>query len=123
MAARNRNASVTAPPTLSSSGGWTPGTPGPSQSLQRNGAPAQQRLRTRSSLSSGRGDPRAIQAYAQGQSEGLRAFQPRTTSLRAVDGKTEVSVLCDNLPEGIRPEDNEEGSRQALVRLARLVEG
>ncbi|MBS0525801.1 MAG: nucleotidyltransferase domain-containing protein [Proteobacteria bacterium] len=28
----------------------------------------------------------------------------------------------DNLPAGVRPEDNEEGTRQALVRLAELVE-
>jgi uncharacterized protein YndB with AHSA1/START domain len=46
-----------------------------------------------------------------------------TTSLRAVDGATEVSVVCENLPDSIRPEDNEEGSRQALARLARLAEG
>lgn len=47
-----------------------------------------------------------------------------TTTLRTVEGGgTEVSVLCENLPPGIRPEDNEEGSRQALERLARRVEG
>jgi len=45
-----------------------------------------------------------------------------TTSLRAVDGGTEVTVLCENLPAGIRPQHNEEGSRQALAKLAGLVE-
>jgi predicted nucleotidyltransferase/uncharacterized protein YndB with AHSA1/START domain len=45
-----------------------------------------------------------------------------TTTLRPVDGGTEVTVLTENLPAGIRPEDNDEGTRQALARLAELVE-
>jgi uncharacterized protein YndB with AHSA1/START domain len=44
-----------------------------------------------------------------------------TTSLCAVDGGTEVTVLCENLPPGIRPQDNEEGTRQALAKLATFV--
>jgi uncharacterized protein YndB with AHSA1/START domain len=39
-----------------------------------------------------------------------------------VDGGTEVTVLCENIPRGIRPEDNEEGSRSSLQKLAALVE-
>ena len=46
-----------------------------------------------------------------------------TTRLRDADGATEVTVVCENLPNSIRPEDNEEGSRQALAKLARLLEG
>lgn len=45
-----------------------------------------------------------------------------TTSLRAVEGGTEVSIDYENLPRGIRPEDNDEGTRQALAKLAELVE-
>jgi uncharacterized protein len=45
-----------------------------------------------------------------------------TTSLRAAEGGTEVTVLTENLPTAIKPEDNDEGTRQALARLAELVE-
>lgn len=45
-----------------------------------------------------------------------------TTALRDVSDGTEVSLRFENLPTNIRPEDNEEGTRQALVRLAELVE-
>jgi uncharacterized protein YndB with AHSA1/START domain len=46
-----------------------------------------------------------------------------TTTLRPVEAGTEVTVVCENLPAGIEPQDNEEGSRQALARLARWLEG
>ena len=42
--------------------------------------------------------------------------------LRDVVSGTEVTVLTENLPPGIRPEDNEEGSRLSLANLAALVE-
>ncbi|MFL5537845.1 MAG: SRPBCC family protein [Longimicrobiaceae bacterium] len=45
-----------------------------------------------------------------------------TTSLTDVEEGTEVTVLCENIPPGIRPEDNELGCRLALANLARLVE-
>jgi predicted nucleotidyltransferase/uncharacterized protein YndB with AHSA1/START domain len=45
-----------------------------------------------------------------------------TTALRDVEDGTEVSLRFEGLPASIRPEDNEEGTRQALVRLAELVE-
>jgi len=45
-----------------------------------------------------------------------------TTMLRPVDGGTEATVLTENLPAAIRPEDNDEGTRQALARLAALLE-
>jgi uncharacterized protein YndB with AHSA1/START domain len=45
-----------------------------------------------------------------------------TTRLADADGGTEVTVLCQDLPPGIRPADNEEGTRQALHKLAALVE-
>ena len=45
-----------------------------------------------------------------------------TTALRDVEDGTEVTMRFEGLPASIRPEDNEEGTRQALVRLARLFE-
>lgn len=36
-----------------------------------------------------------------------------------VSGGTEVTFLCTNLPRGVRPEDNETGSRLSLEQLAR----
>jgi predicted nucleotidyltransferase/uncharacterized protein YndB with AHSA1/START domain len=45
-----------------------------------------------------------------------------TTRLRAADGSTEISITYEGLPRSIRPEDNDEGTRQALARLAALVE-
>jgi uncharacterized protein YndB with AHSA1/START domain len=38
------------------------------------------------------------------------------------DGGTEVTVVCMDIPSGIRPEDNEAGSRLSLDNLARYVE-
>jgi uncharacterized protein YndB with AHSA1/START domain len=39
-----------------------------------------------------------------------------------VSGGTEVTFLCRNLPPGLRPEDNEAGSRLSLEKLARRFE-
>jgi uncharacterized protein YndB with AHSA1/START domain len=36
-----------------------------------------------------------------------------------VAGGTEVAVTCTNLPPGLRPEDNEAGTRLSLEQLAR----
>jgi uncharacterized protein YndB with AHSA1/START domain len=38
------------------------------------------------------------------------------------DGGTEVTLVFEHLPAGIRPEDNEEGTRLSLEKLARFVE-
>ena len=37
------------------------------------------------------------------------------------DGKTEVSMAFHNLPSGIRPEDNDAGTRSSLDKLARYL--
>jgi len=39
-----------------------------------------------------------------------------------VPGGTEVTVVCTNLPPGLRAEDNEAGSRLSLEQLARRYE-
>lgn len=38
------------------------------------------------------------------------------------DGGTLVTFVFDNIPTGIKPEDNEEGTRQSLEKLAKFVE-
>lgn len=43
-------------------------------------------------------------------------------TLAAVDGGTEVTFRCEDIPSGIRPEDNEAGTRFSLEQLAALLE-
>jgi uncharacterized protein YndB with AHSA1/START domain len=44
------------------------------------------------------------------------------TTFTDTDEGTEVTVLSEDLPAGIRPEDNELGTEQALQKLAALME-
>jgi uncharacterized protein YndB with AHSA1/START domain len=53
---------------------------------------------------------------------GFAGEMTMTTSLSDVEEGTRVTVLCENLPPGIRPEDNERGCTSSLQNLARLVE-
>ena len=43
-------------------------------------------------------------------------------TFEAEDAGTKVTIVCENLPPGIRPEDNEAGCRSSLEKLARYVE-
>lgn len=43
-------------------------------------------------------------------------------TLEAADGGTTVTIVFRDLPPGIRPEDNETGTRLTLEKLARYVE-
>jgi uncharacterized protein YndB with AHSA1/START domain len=45
-----------------------------------------------------------------------------TTCLEDAGEGTEVAVLCEDIPPGVRPEDNETGTRQSLQKLAALLE-
>jgi uncharacterized protein YndB with AHSA1/START domain len=56
------------------------------------------------------------------QEPGFAGEMRMTVTLAEVDGGTEVSLRYENVPAGIRPEDNEAGSRQSLQKLAALVE-
>lgn len=38
------------------------------------------------------------------------------------DGGTEVTIVFEHIPPGIRPEDNDAGTRSSLEKLARYVE-
>jgi uncharacterized protein YndB with AHSA1/START domain len=54
----------------------------------------------------------------------LREQMTMTTSLRdAEGGGTEVELVHVGVPDAVRPEDNESGSRMALAKLAAYVEG
>jgi uncharacterized protein YndB with AHSA1/START domain len=44
------------------------------------------------------------------------------TTLEDAGAGTEITLTFENLPAGIRPQDNAEGSRQALAKLAALLE-
>lgn len=45
-----------------------------------------------------------------------------TTSFADTEGGTEVTILCQDLPKGVRPEDNELGCKESLQKLAALLE-
>lgn len=45
-----------------------------------------------------------------------------TTSLRPVPGGTEVTISCENVPEGIRVEDHQAGMASTLGNLAAYTE-
>jgi uncharacterized protein YndB with AHSA1/START domain len=53
---------------------------------------------------------------------GFAGEMTMTVLLRDVEGGTEVTLVYDNLPPGIRPEDNEAGTRASLAKLAALLE-
>jgi uncharacterized protein YndB with AHSA1/START domain len=43
-------------------------------------------------------------------------------TLEERDDGTQVTIVFENIPPGIRPEDNDEGTRSSLEKLARYVE-
>jgi uncharacterized protein YndB with AHSA1/START domain len=45
-----------------------------------------------------------------------------TVTIEPVDGGSEVALRFDNLPPGLRPEDNELGAQQSLDQLARYLD-
>lgn len=52
----------------------------------------------------------------------MRGEMMTTITLSDADGGTELVAVHNRLPEGISPADNELGWREALARLAELVE-
>jgi uncharacterized protein YndB with AHSA1/START domain len=55
--------------------------------------------------------------------EAMAATMTLTTTLTPAGGGTDVEILHEGIPDGIPREDNEQGTRMALDRLARLVAG
>jgi uncharacterized protein YndB with AHSA1/START domain len=56
------------------------------------------------------------------QDPGFAGEMRITFSLADADGGTEVVVLCEDIPKGVRLEDNEMGSRSSLQKLAAFLE-
>ena len=46
-----------------------------------------------------------------------------TTTLTDADEGTAVTILCEGIPAGVAPEDNQAGTEQALRKLAALFAG
>jgi len=46
-----------------------------------------------------------------------------TTTLAPAAGGTEVTIRCDNIPAGVRLEDNEAGCRSSLEKLVSFLAG
>jgi hypothetical protein len=45
-----------------------------------------------------------------------------TTTLADADGRTDLVLVYDGLPQGVSPVDNELGTRMALDKLAALLD-
>jgi uncharacterized protein YndB with AHSA1/START domain len=56
------------------------------------------------------------------QDPGFAGEMTMTVLLAEVEGGTEVTLLYENVPVGIRLEDNDAGSRSSLQKLAAYVE-
>lgn len=68
-------------------------------------------------------DEKIVQAVRFESQSAEFAGEMRITSSLAEEGKrTRVTILCENIPRGIRREDNELGCWQSLKKLASLVE-
>jgi len=68
-------------------------------------------------------DEKIVEAIAfESQVPGFAGEMKMTTRLADAEGGTDVTILCEDLPAGIRPEDNEIGTRQSLHKLAALLE-
>ena len=52
----------------------------------------------------------------------LQGEMTMTVTFEEVRGGTEVTLLFENLPPGLRPEDNDAGARLSLDQLARRSE-
>jgi len=52
----------------------------------------------------------------------FRAEMTMVVTFEDRDGGTEVTILFEHIPSGIRPEDNDAGTRSSLEKLARYIE-
>src|SRR4030095_1268942 len=52
----------------------------------------------------------------------LAGEMTRAVTFEERDGGTEVTILFEHIPPGIRPEDNDAGTRSSLEKLACYVE-
>lgn len=67
-------------------------------------------------------DERVVQsAEFESEDPAFAGTMTMTWSLAAVPGGTEVTITCENVPQGIRKEDHDEGLRSTLTNLAAFV--
>jgi uncharacterized protein YndB with AHSA1/START domain len=68
-------------------------------------------------------DERIVQlAEFESEDPAFAGAMKMTWTLTAVPGGTEVVILCENVPEGIRQEDHAAGLKSTLENLAAFVE-
>ena len=68
-------------------------------------------------------DEKIVEAIEfESRDSGYAGKMTMTTRLADAEDGTDVTILCEDLPSGIRPEDNETGTRQSLQKLAALLE-
>jgi uncharacterized protein YndB with AHSA1/START domain len=66
---------------------------------------------------------RIVEVFEFESDEPRFAGEMRVTALFAdADGGTEITMICEDIPEGISPADNEMGSRSSLQNLADLLQ-
>ena len=53
----------------------------------------------------------------------LCGFMKMTWALEPLTEGTQVTIVCENVPEGVRKEDHDEGLRSTLENLAESTEG
>jgi uncharacterized protein YndB with AHSA1/START domain len=68
-------------------------------------------------------DEKIVEAIEfESRDSGYAGKMTMTTRLADAEDGTDVTILCEDLPSGIRPEDNETGTMQSLHKLAALLE-
>jgi uncharacterized protein YndB with AHSA1/START domain len=68
-------------------------------------------------------DEKIVEAIEfESRESGFAGAMKMTTRLADAADGTDVTILCEDLPAGIRPQDNETGTRQSLHKLAALLE-
>jgi len=66
---------------------------------------------------------RIVQATEfESENQAFAGTMTMTWSLAALAGGTRVTILCENVPEGIRQQDHDAGLRSALENLAEYIE-
>ena len=68
-------------------------------------------------------DERVVQQFEfESEDPAFAGVMTMTWKLAAVPGGTEVTITCENVPEGIRKEDHDAGLRSTLENLAAFTE-
>ena len=67
--------------------------------------------------------PRIVQALSfDSEDPAFSGEMAMVVTLEESDGGTDVTIVCERIPSGIRPEENAAGCRSSLVKLAHYIE-